>query len=61
MNTINMREKINAFLVDEKGAEVAEWAVVVGLIISAAVIAYKTTLAAVLANAMSKLNSAITT
>jgi Flp pilus assembly pilin Flp len=59
MNTKNMREKINAFLADEKGAEVAEWAVVVAIIVAIAVVAYKGTLALTINNAVSKLSNAI--
>jgi Flp pilus assembly pilin Flp len=59
MNTKNMREKINAFLADEKGAEVAEWAVVVGIIVGLAIVAYRTNLAPAINNAVSKVVNAV--
>lgn len=55
MNTKNIVAKINTFLADENGGEVAEWAVVV----AAAVTAYNGPLATALNSAIAKVVSAM--
>lgn len=59
MNTKNMIVKVNAFLADENGGEVAEWAVVVAIVVAAAVTAYKGPLGTALNSAIAKVVSAM--
>ena len=53
--------KIKAFFADEQGGEVAEWAVVVAILVAIAVAAYGTNLLTAINAAVTKIANAINT
>jgi Flp pilus assembly pilin Flp len=53
--------KIKAFFADEQGGEVAEWAVVVAILIAIAVTAYGVNLLAAINTAVARITTAVST
>lgn len=55
----NVMNKINAFIADEKGGEVVEWAIVVSIMAAIAVVSYTGTLGATIATSIAFIESQV--
>lgn len=56
-----MINKMKSFFSDEQGGEVAEWAVVVAILVAIAVAVYGVSLQTAIQNSVDQINTAITT
>lgn len=56
----NITNKVKAFFADEQGGEVAEWAVVVAILVAIAVAAYGANLRTAIGNSVTAISNAIT-
>lgn len=57
---INIINKMKAFFADEQGGEVAEWAVVVAILVAIAASAYGVNLSTAISSAVTRISTTIT-